>query len=301
MNLPASVRQKLLNLAHERNESFQRIILQYAYERLLYRLSKSGVRDRFVLKGAMLLAAWANVPHRSTQDLDLLGYGSPEQEDLIQVFMSICVAEVEPDGIVFHADTVRTEIIMENAEYSGIRINLLATLDSAKIPLRIDIGFGDAVTPDIHEIIYPCILNFPAPHLRAYPPETVIAEKFQGIVSLGMANSRMKDYYDLWIISRYFPLEGPYIVAAIRNTFDRRKTAIPVDVPQGLSVEFARDREKQQQWRAFMNRIGWQDTVPELSEIFDRLSRFLLPPVESIRNATSFEAHWPPSGPWIIS
>jgi hypothetical protein len=300
MNLPASVRQRLLNLAHERNESFQRILLQYAFERLLYRLSQSSVRDRFVLKGALLFAAWTQIPHRPTQDLDLLGYGSPEQDNPVKIFENVCEAAVEPDGIIFHPDSIQVEDIMGDAEYNGIRVSLFATLDSAKIPLRIDIGYGDSITPESCEIIYPCLLDYPAPLLRAYPPESVVAEKFQAIVFFGMANSRMKDYYDLWVISRHFSFDGRILSSAIRNTFNRRKTSIPAGIPSGLSAEFAGDREKNRQWCAFLNRIGLQDTQPELSEVIDQLCHFLFPPLAALRKLVVFESQWPPSGPWSI-
>lgn len=299
MNLGASVRQRLLNIAHERREDFQWVLSRYALERFLYRLSRTEHQARFVLKGAMLFAAWTDMPHRPTRDLDFLGYGSQDSETIVRTFQSICSVKTEADGIDFLPETVRVDNIMDAEEYGGVRVRIDATLDAARIPLQIDIGYGDVVTPEILDIVYPCLLDFAAPSVRAYPPETVVSEKFQAIVHLGMVNTRMKDYYDIWLVSQRFSFQGQVLSKAIRETFNRRTTTIPAEIPIGLSEEFSQDTGKQSQWRAFLNRNGLAGTTPELWDVIGILRHFLMPPVEALQRETVFEMSWAERGPWI--
>jgi predicted nucleotidyltransferase component of viral defense system len=199
-NLAASVRARLLNHAREREFSFELVLTRYALERLLYRLSRSKFAHRFVLKGAMLMMTWFEEPHRGTGDLDLLGFGDPNPDALITVFREIMATE-EEDGLVFDVEGLRADAIREDVEYGGVRLRTIATLEKARIAVTIDIGFGDAIEPGAVLIDYPALLDMPAPRLRAYARETVIAEKFQAMVALGRANSRMKDFYDIWVLS----------------------------------------------------------------------------------------------------
>jgi len=243
-NTAASVRQRLMNKAREQKEDFNIILTRYGLERFLYRMSKSPHRDQFILKGALLFQLWSGHPHRPTRDLDLLGYGDPAPTRFQEILRDVCEQEVEDDGLDFHADSIQIETMKEDEEYQGLRSKLLATLRAARIPLQIDVGFGDAVTPAPGEITYPTLLDLPAPMLMAYPRETVVAEKFQAMVMLGIANSRMKDFYDVWTLARQFEFSGPVLCSAIRATFERRKTALPVKPPLALLPEFTEDRQK---------------------------------------------------------
>jgi predicted nucleotidyltransferase component of viral defense system len=254
-NVGASVRQRLLNLAHARGQPMELLLTRYALERLLHRLSLSSHRDRFVLKGAMLLATWFDEPHRATRDVDLLGFGDPAHDSLLGTFREVMAIEAD-DGVSFDLKGLRIEAIREEVEYGGARLRTTAALAGARIPITVDIGFGDAVEPGVEDIDLPVLLDMPSPHLRAYPPETVIAEKVHAMVVLGTANSRMKDYYDVWRLTRAFEFEPARLRRAIAATFARRSTALPAEVPDGLSASFAADAGKQRQWDAFSRNLS---------------------------------------------
>ena len=254
-NIGASVRQRLLNLAHASGQPLELLLTRYALERLLHRLSMSPHRDRFVLKGAMLLVTWFAEPHRATRDVDLLGFGDATEDALLETFRDIMAVEVD-DGVSFDLKGLRIEPIREELEYGGSRLRTTAALSGARIPITVDIGFGDAVEPGIEEIDLPVLLDMPSPHLRAYPPETVIAEKFHAMVVLGRANSRMKDYYDVWMLLNAFDLEPERLRQAIVATFARRGTLIPAEAPDGLSDAFASDAGKLRQWDAFARNLS---------------------------------------------
>jgi predicted nucleotidyltransferase component of viral defense system len=297
-NLPASVRQRLMNLARARNEDFQFMLTRYALERLLYRLSQSAHRDVFVLKGAMLFQLWSSQAHRPTRDLDLLGRGEISIPRFEQIFKEICQVPVEEDGLTFDSDSVRGDAIKEDQEYEGLRLSFECRLENARIPIQVDIGFGDVVTPAAVETIYPVMLDFPAPVLSAYSRESVAAEKFQAMIVLGMANSRMKDFYDLWVLSRDFSFHGPLLCEAIRATFERRRTTVPDNVPLALSPEFSEDEAKQRQWRAFVSKSKLDTGSIALPEVVIVLRTFLMPPSRSVAAGGLSEMIWPPSGPW---
>jgi len=263
-NIGASVRQRLLNLAHARGQPMELLLTRYALERLLHRLSLSPHRERFVLKGAMLLATWFDEPHRATRDVDLLGFGDAADDALLGTFREIMAIEVD-DGVSFDLKGLRIEAIREEVEYGGSRLRTTAGLAGARIPITVDIGFGDAVEPGVEDIDLPVLLDMPSPHLRAYPLETVIAEKFHAMVVLGRANSRMKDYYDAWMLMSTFEIEPERLQRAIAATFARRKTEIPASVPDGLSDDFYADAGKQRQWGAFAGTLTGQ--VPELGRV----------------------------------
>ena len=296
-NLPASVRQRLLNLARARKEDYNYLLRRYANERLLYRLAQSPYRDQFVLKGATLFELWSAQPHRATRDVDLLGFGSSDISRLHQIFKELCGLDVQPDGLLMLEETVRGEEIREGQEYDGIRIRLIADLDGARIPLQVDVGFGDAVTPGIDETDFPTLLEFTAPHLRVYPRETVVAEKFEAMVDLGMANTRMKDFYDLWELARNFDFDGDVLAKAIAATFERRGTRLPVGTPVALSADFSGDRVKQQQWSAFLRRSGLDPSVA-LEEVVDLIARFIEGLAPTFATGDRLEKTWSPSGGW---
>lgn len=301
INVAASISRKLLNLSRERGEDFQLVLTRYGLERFLYRLGRSKYFDSFVLKGAMLFEVWTKKTHRPTRDLDLLGYGENSGEHLKGLFQQLCQVEVEPDdGLEFDQASVRVEEIMENQEYRGQRVKLNASLERATIHLQIDISFGDVITPEAEVIKYPTLLEqLPAPRIQAYPRDTMVAEKLQAIVFFGMINSRMKDFYDLWIISRQFPFEGGLLVDAIKATFKRRGTSIPDGTPIGLSEEFASDKEKAILWKAFLNRTDMKDDSLDLAEMLDGLQVFLMPPLSAAKKSEVFAQKWQKGGPWV--
>lgn len=272
-NMGASVRARLLNLAKERNQSHELLLTRYANERLLYRLSTTKHRERFVLKGAMLMMTWFDDQQfRPTRDLDLLGSGNSDPKAMLATFHEICGVQLD-DGVVFDTKGLTVDFIREEHEYSGLRIKTTATIGGARVRVVIDIGFGDAIEPGATELELPVLLDLPAPRLRAYPRETVIAEKFQAIVVLGRANSRMKDFFDIWLLSRNYQFEGNALARAIAATFARRKTAIPAATP--FTREFAEDTAKHRQWLAFAQSI--EAKVPSLAEVIRELEAFLAP------------------------
>jgi predicted nucleotidyltransferase component of viral defense system len=270
----ASVRARLLNLAKQKGQALDLLLTRYAIERLLYRLSRSPYRDRFALKGAMLITTWFDDPHRPTRDLDLLGYGDPTPEHMLATFRQICAIPLE-DGMAFDIEGLRVDLIREELDYGGLRLRTTAQLSGARIAIVIDIGFGDAIEPGLQEIELPVLLDLPQPRLRAYARETVIAEKFQAMVALGLANSRMKDFYDIWTLSRTYEFDQNRLARAIAATFKRRGTALPTETPQALSAAFAGDAAKQQQWQAFVRDLGTD--APSLSGVVSALAEFLLP------------------------
>jgi len=252
-NRAASIRQRLLNRARHEQETFDAVLNRFGRERLLYRIGISAYRDRFLLKGAMLFALWYDMPHRPTRDMDLLGFGPGELFVLERVFREITQQQVD-DGLVF-SETVTAAEIRKEANYAGARVTLLATLEQARIPLQVDIGFGDPVTPEAEQIDYPVLLDdLNPPRLGAYPVYTVIAEKLQAIVSLGMVNSRLKDYFDLQVLLMREELDEQVLAEAVRRTFAVRSTPMLQQVPLGLSNEFGENPDKQAQWRAFLQR-----------------------------------------------
>ena len=218
-NVPASIRQKLLDLARERNQDFGLVLTKYALERILFRIGNSQYRDVFVLKGALLFEVWTHQQYRPTRDADFLARGDNSPERFVQIFREIAAAEVEDDGLRFDPKTVKAERIKEDADYEGVRVTFTALLDKARIPIQIDVGFGDAITPGPVDTPYPTLLDLPAPHLLAYPRETVVSEKLEAIVKLGIANSRMKDFHDLHSLSTTFEFDGNILAEAVRVTF----------------------------------------------------------------------------------
>lgn len=288
-NIPASIQARLKNLARETGEELQTLLTRFALERLLFRLSVSKHQESFVLKGAFLFLAWEESVERPTRDLDLLAKGEPEVERLEQIFRDLCDLEVEPDGVVFLPDTVSGQIIREQAPYDGIRINLEARLGKARVQLQIDVGFGDAMVPDPMDIELPVLLDLPKPRLKGYRPETVVAEKCEAMVALGLANSRLKDYYDLWRLASTRDFEGPILALAIRAAFERRRTAFPDGLPAGLSDAYA--ERWGAQWLGVTSRLGAEDP-PSLTVVLDVLRRFLLPLFESLAAGEELKQIW---------
>ena len=298
-NLPASIRQKLSDLARTRKDDFGLILVKYGLERILYRLTRSAHREALVLKGALLFELWTHDTYRPTRDADFLGRGDNAPERLVRLFRELCELEVEPDGLLFEADSLKAERINEDADYEGVRVTFTARLDRARIPIQIDIGFGDAVTPAPVESDYPTLLSAPHPRLLVYPKETVVAEKFEAIVKLGIANTRMKDFYDLEVLARMFEFEGELLAKAIRTTFANRATELPANgMPLAFTPEFHGDQTKNRQWTAFCDRIPNDANATDLKSVVEALKLFLSPVAAAAREQTTFATIWKPGGPW---
>ena len=293
-NLGASVRARLLDRARAEQSDFQVLLTRYALERLLFRLCASAHREQFILKGAMLFATWMANPFRPTRDLDLLGTGADDVAAIARTFRDICTINVPDDGVSFDAEALRAEAIRENVAYGGVRVRTTASIAGAKIPIQVDIGFGDVITPAPVEIDYPTMLGNPPPRLRAYPVETVVAEKFEALTALGIGNTRLKDYYDLWFIAQTFAFRHSQLAEAVRRTLERRRTAMPLELPPGLSMEFATLRKVQ--WRAFLGRERMAVAPADLEQVVADLQIFLMP---LVLTEQSQDLAWSPAGPWL--
>ncbi len=289
-DLTASVSQRLRNYAKEHGEDLQSVLVRYGAERFLYRLSKSEHKDRFLLKGAALFTVWFDQPHRPTKDIDLLGFGLSDITTIEKAIREICAIEYN-DGLEFLSDSVKGETIREDLAYQGIRVKLIALLGNIKIPLQIDIGTGDAVTPGPETAQYPALLDFPRPKLKVYPKETVVAEKFEAMVRFGMANGRMKDFWDLRYMIAEFEFDGALLQKAIRSTFERRNTPFPESLPVALTDIFVNDRRVAELWTAFVTRNRLKH-YSDLREVIDDLRRFFGPIVESGASGKAVMARW---------
>jgi predicted nucleotidyltransferase component of viral defense system len=300
-NLAASVQSRLLVEAKKSGRPADWIYRNYANERLLYRLSQSEHCQKFVLKGGLTFIGWGIPLRRHTKDIDFRAYTSNNLEDIAQIFKEICVQAVKPDGMEYYAETITAEVITEEAEYPGIRVHLLAKVgETVKLRLQIDMGFSDEIVPSPSIIVYPTILSdMPSPILQGYPKETVISEKFHGIVDRGSLNSRMKDFYDIWFIILQSNIDGTILQDAIMTTFNARETAVPDELPIALSDDFAKGKERQ--WLAFLNTFN-----PEISEIFDFtnlirvLREFFIPIIRAISDGKTFNLRWNAGDRWSV-
>jgi len=295
-NLAASIRDRLLNKARTERLDFNLLLTRYALERLIYRLSISEHRDQFLLKGALLFDLWFDIPHRPTHYADFLGFGPAEIPHLENVFRDITRIDVE-DGILFQPDSVRAAEIRKEANYAGIRVMLLGLLGNVRCTVQVDVGFGDAVVPGPEDARYPILLpGLPGPRIRAYPRDTVVAEKLEALTSLGMLNSRMKDFFDLWVLSKQSEFEGSVLSRAVAATFGRRGTPIPRGIPLGLSDEFINDAHKVRQWQGFVRKNAL-DPI-ELSAVITDLRGFLLPVLVSAATGDNLDMTWRPGDRW---
>jgi hypothetical protein len=286
-NVGASVRARLLKISKATGQSFEGVLTRFALKRLLFRLGQSRHADRFILKRAMLMMIWFDDPHRGTRDLDLLGFGDADGASMLATFREIMAVDAD-DGVTFNIDGLRVDPIREGQEYRGLRLKTTAAISGARISLTIDIGFGDVLEPGAEDLDYPSILDFPRPRLRGYARETVIAEKFQAMVALGRMNSRMKDFYDIWILSRSFTFDDDRLPRAIAATFARRETRIPDDLPDALTAGFAEDPQKQQQWRKFVGEVAHDPG--DLETVIGDLAAFLMPQAAAALAMTGSDA-----------
>lgn len=300
-NIAASVKAKLQNLSESTERDFNQLLTAFATERFLYRLSMSDYARQFVLKGARLFALWSSKPSRPTRDLDLFGFGDSSPEALRTALQHICQVPVPPDGLSFDPGTIAVEEIRAEQEYDGQRATLIAFLGKARIPLQIDIGFGDAITPEPVETDYIALLDsLPAPRIRTYPRETVIAEKLHAMVFIGEVNTRMKDFYDLYSLATEFAYHGPTLCRAIRATFVRRKTAIPNDTPLCLQDDFAKSGRTGELWAGFLSRSHLTDSsYADFPFIVKILRTFLEPPLlAAAQEKPAFAMDWRADTGW---
>lgn len=296
-NIAGSVHQLLLNKAKESFRPFNEILQYFAIERFIYRLSKSPHADQFILKGALMFFAWCGPASRPTMDIDLLGKIDNRLDTIIAAMKDACLTDVEPDGMSFNADTVDAVRITEDAEYEGVRVRVRGSLGKARVSIQIDIGFGDVIVPNADSVSYPAILGFPAPELKGYTMESTISEKLQAMVKLGVLNSRMKDFYDIWFLSRTFDFKGELLGEAIEKTFERRST--PVNLEAALfDPSFGMDRDKDVQWRGFVRKARLTGAPERFEEIVAAVKLFLEPLVTSIAERKAFNRIWTAPGPW---
>ena len=284
-------------MSKESGRSFNDLVQYYALERWLYRLSQSGHENRFILKGALMLVAWRAPILRATRDIDLLARTSNDLDGIKHIISEICQADLPDDGVWFDPDSVTTTRIAEDADYEGVRATFAGRLATTRISMQIDIGFSDVVTPGPVEISYPTILDYPAPVLRAYNRETVIAEKFDAMVSLGRLNSRMKDFFDVWLLASTSDFSGADLSAAILATFRRRGTELTA-VPQAFEDDFLFDPSKRSQWTGFLKRMRPSEAPSTFSDAVTSIRVFLQPVHEALCSGDSFTMTWKHPGPW---
>ena len=298
-NPAASVRAKLLLHAKRHGDNFQRILTRYAIERLLFRLAQTEAADRYVLKGAMLFITWPEHAFRPTGDLDLLGQGDPDPAAITELFARICQVQVPEDGMVFDPATLNVEPVREADKYQGARMNLIGELAAAKIRVQVDIGFGDHVYPPPERRTFPSLLpDLPAANILMYPPETVVAEKFEAMVRFGAANGRIKDFHDIWVTTRTFPFDLPNLVEAVGGTLRRRETAIPTEMPVGLTETFAEIAEERGLWSGFLRRNP-PTLEPHFAALQEELRRFFGPVIASLALPEGAKGRWDPdAGAW---
>jgi predicted nucleotidyltransferase component of viral defense system len=291
-DLAASILARLAQRRAQTGEELNVLLVRFALERLLYRLYRSSYREQFILKGALLFALWEPTLHRVTRDLDLLGFGHPSADRLTEIFREFCQMEVEADGIVFDPHSVSCQDIRAQDEYAGIRVKLRASIGKAIVPLQVDVGFGDALPVAPEEVTFPVLLGMSAPKLRAYSRETVVAEKLEAMVELGMLNSRFKDYFDLHYLAQNFSFHGVLLTKAIAGTFERRGTPCPRELPIGLTTSFSGDPAKVRGWSAFWRKTGLKAPMPPLGDLILFLVEFLEPPLAAAAAKKTLHAFW---------
>lgn len=297
-NVPASVHARLLNLARSEGRPFNEVLQYYAMERFLYRLSMSRHAAHFVLKGALMLQFWGGSLSRATKDVDLLGRVQLTVDEMLEVVRECIKVPAKDDGLEFDIESVHGEEIRLDANYNGVRMHCGAYLGKARIKLRVDIGFGDVITPEAQQIEYPSLLDFDSPVLLGYTPETSIAEKFETMVVLDMANTRLKDFLDVWILSEARHFSGPTLARALDATFRRRGTPLPVSTPPALTAAFHSEANRLAQWNAYARKARVQGPTPTLQEAVTRIEAFLMPVAEALVEHRAFDLDWPPPGPW---
>lgn len=296
-NMAASARRRLLEKSRTEGLAFNQMIQRYAMERFLYRLSVSEFSDSFYLKGALLFWVWGLPERRTTMDIDLLGFMDNSLEGIEEAIRKICALDVPDDGLLFDVDNLRVQRIKEDADYEGARVVFRAELDTAVIAMQVDIGFGDRVGQGVDTYDFPVLLDMPVPRLKCYPVETVVAEKFEAMVKLELLNSRMKDFYDIWLLSRQQTFEMPSLLEACRATFRQRGTPCSLDNPL-FGLEMKESKTKQTQWSAFCRKSKFTSCPDSFAEMLEELFVFLLPLASELSTDKSVDGHWLLGGAW---
>ncbi|MFH1314026.1 MAG: nucleotidyl transferase AbiEii/AbiGii toxin family protein [Candidatus Eisenbacteria bacterium] len=296
-DMAASVHQRLLNKSRQTGHPFNELLQYYAMERFLYRLSKSGYGNRFILKGALMLTVWKGPMSRPTRDMDFLGKIGNDIGGIAEAVRDVCSTEVEPDGIEFNPDTIEAERVTEDADYEGVRVRFQGHLGSARTSMQLDVAFGDVVVPGTKIIEYPTIIEMPPPVLTGYSMESTIAEKFEAMVKLGIINSRMKDFFDIWLLSQLFEFSGETLASAMATTFEIRNTDIS-NYSSVFSADFMADQSNATQWQAFLRRTAIELAPSQFSTVVEQISVFLSPPAEAVARGTTFRKSWKARGPW---
>lgn len=297
-NLAASVNQRLLDLRDLRKEDFQIILNRFGLERFLYRISRSPFVDQLILKGAFSFELWGKDLYRPTRDADFLGLFEPSAEEARRVFALICKQDVEPDGLVFDPGSASVAVIREQNMFGGLRVRLTANLQRIRIPLQFDVCVGERIRPKPRTVKFPTILPFPAPSILVYPKELTIADKFHAMCKLGMLNSRVKDYYDIYLLSRHFPFLGMTLKKSIRLIFEQERSMIPSGIPDAMTDIFGQIPEKRTLWKRFLVRIEKGSLDLTFEQVIESIREFILPPAKSAVEKKRFNLYWPPGGPW---
>lgn len=297
-DVSASVLARLKTRAREQDKPFNEVLSYFVMERFLYRISQSEASDQFVLKGALMLQFWGGPLSRSTRDIDLLGITSTDVDALVFTLRGAALTSVADDGVWFDPETFTGRAIRLEANYDGVRVKGTAFLGKARVPLQVDVGFGDVITPRPVDLVYPVLLDHEAPKLLGYTPETAVAEKFEAIVALDSVNTRLKDFFDIWILARTQTFAGALLAEAIVATFRRRRTVLPRSVPIGLTRAFTENLAKNAQWNAFQQKMRIGADTPPLVDVAELIEQFVMPPTRAMAAGQTFELHWRGGGPW---
>lgn len=297
-NIQASVRARLQNKAKEAIRPFSELLQYYGMERFLYRFSRSKYADKFVLKGALMFTVWQVPERRTTLDIDFLARYDNQVATIEKVIKDVCDIPVTPDGLVFDSETVKGQKIKEDADYEGVRVRFLGFLERSRIAMQIDLGFGDVIYPKPNVIDYPVILDLPKPHLKGYTTESVVSEKFEAMVKLGLLNSRMKDFYDIWLIMRQFNFNGVSFTEALKRTFRHRKTPLPEHKPLFAEEIYDEKSDRQTLWKAFLKKGDIKHAPEKLRITAREIEEFLIKPLDAIKKEQEFNEEWKASGAW---
>lgn len=297
-NIEASVRALLQNKARETNRPFAEVLQYYGMERFLYRFSRSEYADKFILKGALMFTVWQVPQRRTTLDIDFSSNHDNRIASIEKVIRDLCKISVAPDGLVFDSQTIKGQKIKEDADYEGVRVKFRGFLERARIPMQIDVGFGDVIYPKPKTINYPVILDFPKPHLKGYPAESVVSEKFEAMVKLGLLNSRMKDFYDIWLMMRQFDFDGLKLVEALKRTFRHRKTSLPQHKPLFAEEIYDEKSDRQMLWKAFLRKGDIKHAPEKLSTTAREIENFLIEPLDTVNKSRVMNEEWKAPGPW---
>ncbi len=297
-NIKASVRALLQNKAKETSSPFSEILQYYGMERFLYRFSRSKYADKFILKGALMFTVWQVPERRTTLDIDFSARCDNQIATIEKVIRDVCKVAVTPDGLVFNSEKVKGQKIKEDADYEGVRVKFRGFLERSRIAMQIDVGFGDVIYPKPKTIDYPVILDFPKPYLKGYPAESVVSEKFEAMVKLGLLNSRMKDFYDIWIMMRRFDFDGLRLVEALKRTFKHRKTSLPQRKPLFAEEIYDEESDRQTLWKAFLKKTDIKHVPEKLGTTARDIEKFLIGLLDAIHKGQKFSKKWRAPGPW---